>query len=607
MSKTAEEVGLIAGGVALAALTYGGASSVFVSELSPAWASAANASSLFAIGVSAGLAGTFGLLQSILNPIDTSVPGAQQTLSNSAAWRRVIYGFHEVGAVLTFDEAPAGNGETGQNQGAFRNFRHQVYTVASHKISSFGRNGVPMVVIDGINTELMLDPGGSGYYVPSDSLNPYGGSTGGNAYGGQYAHIGFEFDLGDPTNSLPALPLLAQACPDWVASCRQQGRAKVHVAMRFDWNADGSQIGVNNGNSSEQPEFNGSDSYSPGDLVTSVPIYVQGRVPQFRFPLTGVPVVDTRVPSGGGYAVAANPSNPALCTYDYLTNTDYGMSVNPATIPIDEVNAAANICEEQAVVNIAANGGSVSENLYACNGLFDHSTPRGDVLKGLVASMAGIIVPPGDSWHLFAGAYNPPSFSLSDSDLRDSIKADVRISRRDICNTVGGTFIPQFLPTNTTQALPGTWRPTDFPTYQANGLNSTPNYLAEDGGQPIRKDIRLAFTTSIWMAQRLAKIVMMLLRFQWTLHLACKLTAFPIQAGDTITFIHERWAGLSPPPPTTFFVTQATLIVDARGGAPALGVDLVLRETDPAIYQFTAPSSPSNQGEYSRYGSLGTI
>jgi hypothetical protein len=249
----------------------------------------------------------------------------------------------------------------------------------------------------------------------------------------------------------------------------------------------------------------------------------------------------------------------------------------------------------------------VEEDLYSCNGVFDQSAARGDVLKSLIGSMAGTVIPPGDLWHMFAGAYNPPTAVLTDEDLRDSIKGDFRVSRRDICNGVKGTFIPSYLPTNQTQAQPAAWRWTDFPPYQGNGLLGHPNYIAEDGGAIIWKEARFGFTTSIWAVQRLAKIVLQLLRFQISLHLPCKLTAFPIQAGDTITFIHARWAALASPPPTTFFVTQSTIVVENVDGVPVLAVDLVLRQHDPAIYEFAAPSSPTNQGEYSAYGTLGTM
>lgn len=839
MSKTTFEISEIAGGIAAL---------ILAPYLAPFVAPAIIAD-ITAIGLSVALSGAFGLAMGLLNPDDLSVPGSQQNASDSASYRRIIYGVHETGGVVTYDSAPAGSGFA-QNGGPNSNCRHQVYTVAGHEITAFGRGGVPCVVIDSILTELQIDPYGSGYYTPVDYQNPYGGS----GDSPPVSHIFFEFDLGDPTATL-ALPLLSDSCPDWVSGqCIQRGRAKVHVMMRYDYYADGSQVGHT-------------------DLATSVPIYVNGEVPTFRFPLVGKPIADTRLPAGGspawqantpygfaqyvvseysevqvqingpggdfesgttlppfatggpgdlqadnqcewldtgtvqsggwpgpsetidfpyvftdpnghlqmlqfastaptlsapfgtfttgptepdwatvpgestgdggvtgtgpqvwsgqiwggnesagslvsmivnasstnpddqgpppqlgkatigaitgrtllggsdtfswlsgqtvnvlsvesysqagptllgwlitfqdptnhgaatagvatgvingfstvqpwlclgvpgGFGTAANVSNPALIIYDYLTNIEYGMAADPDSIDLDSINAAANLCEETVVVYIAANGGAVSENRYNCDGVFDESTARGDVLKGLVASCAGTLVPPGDLWHLFAGAYTSPSISLSDADLRGPIKGDFRISRRDICNGVKGSFIPAFLPTNTTEAQPTAWRWTDFPPYQGNGLQGTPNYIAEDGGQIVWKDIRLGFCTSIWQCQRLAKIVLQLLRFQVTLNLQCKLTAFQVQVGDTLIFTHARWAALAAPPPTLFLVTRATLVMEAEAGAPTLGVDLVLRQTDPTVYAFAAPTVYQNpdddwvegDGEYSAYGSLGTV
>jgi hypothetical protein len=575
MSKTAIFVSEIVGAIALTVLTYGAGSSILAAEIG-----ATASSTLFSIGVAVGITGVFGLLQPLLNPQDTSVPGSQQNAKESAAFRRVIYGEMETGGVLTYDSMPAG-GLPFQDDGPTGNWRHQIYTISGTPITSFGRNGVLVVVIDDVATELQLDTQfNSGYYVPVDYELPYGGKTG--------WHIGFEFDTGDPSAS-SAFPLLSAACNDWTpGKCIQKGCAKVHVAMRYDYTCDGTQV-------------------SNFPLETIVPIYGNGRVPTLRFPVTGKPIVDTRNPlPGGGYAVATNPRNPALIVYDWLLDSDYGEGADPDSIDVESVNAAANICEESVCVYITQAGNSIYEMQYLCDGVFDQAATRGDVLKSLLSSMAGTVIPPGDLWHVFAGAYNPPSITLTDADLRGPIKGDFRISRRDLANGIKGTFIPCFLPTNQTEGQPAAWRWTDFPPYQGNGLQGHPNYIAEDGGQIIWKDVRFGFTTSIWMVQRLAKILLQMLRFQVTLHLACKLTAFPVQAGDTITFIHERWASLETPAPTIFFVTQATLVADNSGGALAWGVDLVLRETDPSVYQFTPPSSYANQGEYSQYGTLGT-
>jgi len=796
MSKTVLAVGEIVGGALLAATGFG--------AIALPWAlNAALMSTMASVGVGVGMSGVFGLLQSILNPKNTSISGSQQNLSNSAAYRRVVYGEVEVGGVLTFDSAPSGN-KPYQDPNDGLDWRHQVYTLAGHQITSFGRKGIMAVVIENVFTKLQRQS--DGYWVPVDQDNPWYGQNG--------PHVAFEFDTGNPA-STTAFPLLAAACPDWSPFSSQRGCAKVHVAMRWDFAADGQHLGGGSGQS---------------HLVTSVPIFVGGQVPNFRFPLTGKPIVDTRmqvtpqgepewqpntpfayaeyvfdengnvevmlskgiegqtfqtgsskpkwgdfgqlaadesciwlnagkphdggwpgpsqtipspyvfkddngkyqllagtpvlscegsgrivsrgegwvdvvaqtpvgfgaefgfdtepgdmqgevfiddvfaispgqnyiapfklrfVPHGdvtvggsgeaqagetqfttgqnepalsdspgkfaadngrvwlclgtpSGFAYATNPSNNALCAYDYLTDTDYGMHVDPSRIDLASVNAAANICEEQVTVYMGPNGGILQENRYSCDGVFDQSQARGDVMEALCASMAGCIIPPGDQYHLQAGAYQPPSITLTDADLRGPIKADFRISKRDICNGVRGKFLPSVIPTNTTQSQPAAWHWTDFPAYQANGMNHTPNWLAEDGGQAIWKDVSLTFTSSIWMAQRLAKIIVQTLRYQVMLHLPCKLSALQVRAGDTITFIHKRWAALPTPPPTTFFVTQATPVIELESNSegesePTIGVDLVLRETAPDVYEFTAPISANDQGEYSWYGSLGTI
>jgi hypothetical protein len=173
--------------------------------------------------------------------------------------------------------------------------------------------------------------------------------------------------------------------------------------------------------------------------------------------------------------------------------------------------------------------------------------------------------------------------------------------------------------------VPPIWSSQKYPEFQANGLiwsggvatfsTSKPNYLnSEDGGQVIRQQADFEFVTSVWQAQRLAKITLMRLRFQQTLTLPCKLTALQLEAGDTFSFTHLAWLIFD----QTFEVTQWSLIMDMRGGggsgnnsgaqdAPALGVDIVARQTDPSIYQFQAPSSASDFGEYSPYGVTGVM
>lgn len=315
----------------------------------------------------------------------------------------------------------------------------------------------------------------------------------------------------------------------------------------------------------------------------------------------------------GGYAQAwlnlgpipsadITASNPALAVYDYLTATDYGMRAAPSTIDLSTVNAAANICQAEQLLL----PNSTTEYPYSCDGMFAEGENRGTILKALCESMAGFYVQPGDLWRIYAGAWTPPFLTLTDADLRAPIKGDFRFSRRDVCNTVRGKFFASFLPVapNSPWAhgtLVPLWQQTDFPPYQGDGLDGRPNWVAEDGGQVVYDDITLGFTTSIWMAQRIAKVLLQRKRFQVTLHLGCKLSAYQAQPGDVLTFIHTRWASLSPPAPTSYFVQQVTLLMEAgKKGEPTLAVDLILRQTDASIYSF-------GNAEYSPYNSTGQI
>jgi hypothetical protein len=153
----------------------------------------------------------------------------------------------------------------------------------------------------------------------------------------------------------------------------------------------------------------------------------------------------------------------------------------------------------------------ISERSFACNGCFESTSAYGDVLKSLALSMAGFVVPPGDCWRIYAGAYVPPTVTLTDPDCRGAIKADLRLSARDTCNGVKGQYIPGFLPINPLGPLAASpaspaWKKTDFPPVQRA------NYIEEDGGIILWKDIQLDFTISLWMAQRIARIVLERLR-----------------------------------------------------------------------------------------------
>jgi hypothetical protein len=122
------------------------------------------------------------------------------------------------------------------------------------------------------------------------------------------------------------------------------------------------------------------------------------------------------------------------------------------------------------------------------------------------------------------------------------------------------------------------WQPDDFPAYASAA------YLAEDGGEQKWRDISLPFTISAAMAQRLAKIELERARRQMTVRLSGKLSAWAATVGDVVTLSYARWGFAAKP----FEVQGVSLDLAASGDAALLLPELVLRETSPLVYDWSA-------------------
>jgi hypothetical protein len=477
-------------------------------------------------------------------------PGTKLSQRNPAANQRVIYGTQRVGGTVTYMATSADNDSSNGNM-------HLVLTIAGHQIHQFRGAGtseyvvgqpyritvpnkdnatavVPLVIfLDDLAVPLTINGaaayGGSGtahsdgaYYVPKD-YDP-----------GDKNHdfrdvLQVEIDLGDPTNTSQPFPLLHTAIPAWDGTCLQQGCAKVHI--RFAWDQDKFPNGI----------------------------------PHISFAVDGKLVFDPRDESTGF------SNNVALCLRDWLTDTKFGMGVDSSRIDDDTVSAAANICDED--MDLREGG---TQKRYTCDGTIESGTERGSAAASILAAMGGVLVPPSDSWKMFAGAYRDPVLEITDNDLRAPIKIDTRVSRRDLANAVKGTYVA---PVNK-------WEATDYPPY----VNGT--YVVEDGGTVtttdgdnfytglIFTDLAFDFVTDPVRAQRLAKIHLEKIRRKAPLVLQAKLKAFEAEAGDTIEFTHARFGFDA----ATYLVTNTGLVLDNKGNAPVLGYDMVCVAVDSDVY-----------------------
>jgi len=507
----------------------------------------------------------FGLGQSLV-PQDTTELGTATTSKNPIGSQRIIYGTRgQLGGTLTYvttSETTSAQQATGVDDSYNGNI-HTVITMAGHQITSFNgavvtdKHGTSATVdkviyIDGYLVPLTVNAalayGGSfgdwtpptdgGWYVPADYFPP-NQSNGLEDKAHDYRwRIRCEFDLGDPTDSSQPFPLLAADTVSgnpgaWNSTCLQQGCAKVHVQLIWD------SIRFGNG------------------------------LPNITFNVSGKAVYDPRT------LTTVYSDNSALCLRDWLTDTKFGLGVDPSLIDDTLVIAAANICDEAMVLR---EGGT--QPRYTCDGVVESSEQRGQVVQKILDSMAGMLIPPTDQWKMYAGAYRDSVLSITDADLRGAIKLDTAVSKRSIANAVKGTYIS---PTNI-------WQACDYPPY----VNAA--YVVDDGGTVtsvgghnvytglIYADMTLDFVTDPVVAQRLAKIKIETIRRANPLVLQCKMMAFLAEAGDTITFTHDRW-GIEA---ATYLVTNTALVVDDKGDAPVLGYDLVCIPWDSTVFEWDA-------------------
>ncbi|MEI4263405.1 phage tail protein [Roseovarius sp. D0-M9] len=324
-----------------------------------------------------------------------------------------------------------------------------------------------------------------------------------------------------------AFPGLKAALPDkWTEDHRLRGCAAIRLRLTYDQNA------------------------FPGG-IPNITVDIEGKN-DIRDPRT----------QKAGYS-----ENPALCLADYMANSTWGIGAGigaPDGIDEPALVEAANICDE--TVPLAGGG---TEPRYACNGVISLSEAPKTVIEGMLSSFAGRCAFSGGSWRIHAGAWRAPDVALTSDHVRvGGLTLATRVTMSMSFNGVRGQFVS---PENN-------WQPDDFPAYASDV------YLAEDGGEQKWRDISLPFTISAAMAQRLAKIELERARRQMTVRLSGKLSAWAATVGDVVTLSYARWGFDAKP----FEVHGVSLDITASNDTAQLLPELVLRETSPLVYDWSA-------------------
>ena len=255
-------------------------------------------------------------------------------------------------------------------------------------------------------------------------------------------------------------------------------------------------------------------------------------------------------------------ANPALCLRDYLTD-ELGMAMSSTEIDDSAVTDAANICDEQ--VQILPLSPTTYENRYECNGVLSTSeTPDSNIGK-LLSAMGGLIAYSGGKVVPYAAGYRIPTVTLTEKHFAGGMSVQTRTSARDRVNAVKGVYVSE----------ENQWQVSDFPSIAPAA------YYSADNSVRYWRDVVLPFTTSSSCAQRLSVIELRRAREEISFSARFRLEAMQVRAGDTVMITNAKLGWTA----KVFEVMEWHFITD--GNPPQLAVEMTLRETDSAVYDWS--------------------
>jgi hypothetical protein len=297
--------------------------------------------------------------------------------------------------------------------------------------------------------------------------------------------IHVEFLNGLQTSTFPGL---LASNTSWAASDLCIGHSLVYV--RMGWDSD----------------------YFPTGVPEGMSFLIQGKI--------GIldPDSGTR-----GYA-----TNPALCLADWLSIPSkwggYGLTIasSGGDLNTADISAAKAVCNQSRAL---ASGGT--SNLYTCNYQFTLEKSRGTIAQEFLSSCAGRLLYFGGVFKIVPGQWAAPVASFTSNDFVGPVKFKPRFSVSETCNGVKGVYIS---PANN-------YQPYDFPAYMQDPTHGfvSDEWLAEDGGERIFKDVSFPATNLPGMAQWLAKIELMRIRYQMRCTVVLGLKAYKYIPLDVIT------------------------------------------------------------------------
>lgn len=263
--------------------------------------------------------------------------------------------------------------------------------------------------------------------------------------------------------------------------------------------------------------------------------------------------------------------NPALCIYDYLRDTKYGLAESASDINSTALATAISLCDQDVPLEAGGN-----QARYTLDGVIDSANSKKENIEAMLSGMAGKLVYSSGEYFISGGAYVAPSVTIDESVMVGGIEVQTKQSRRGLYNGVKGVF----------RSEEDDYNVADYPAQ----LSST---FSTADGDPIYLDMPLPFTTNNIRAQRIAKLALLQSRQQTTVTVPCNLTALKFRAGDTVMITNAKMGWSQ----KVFQVIGYDLSLSSSG---EIVVNVQAIETAAAIYNWAS----SDEEDYLAGGEL---
>lgn len=207
-----------------------------------------------------------------------------------------------------------------------------------------------------------------------------------------------------------------------------------------------------------------------------------------------------------------------------------------------------------------------AEPRYTGAAVIDTELEVGENIKDLLSGMSGNVTYSGGVFRMFAGAYQTPSVTFTEDNIRSSISVQTKLSRRERFNSVRGVYTS---PINNGE-------PTDYPEI----TNST--YVTEDQ-RKIVKQIDMPVTQRPHTCQRIAKVNLELARQEITWSALFDMSALQVVAGDNAYFTIDRFGWSS----KVFQIKSWSWVTESENGVIIPLIRMEMREIASANYDWS--------------------